>query len=816
MLNNRPHGWGLSASLSALALAIVAAPAHAQAPAADATSDAADATTTGLDDIVVTAQRREQSLSRVPVSVQAIGAVALKAQVIEDTPSLVKASPSVAFTGGFSANSSGFLIRGISSASSEGGVQQSTAMVIDGVPLARPGEFLGDLGDIERVEILRGPQGTLFGKNATAGVVSIVTKRPTPEFGGYVEAGATTDQEYLVRGMLNIPLGERARFRVNGYYRNLDPLVKNLGPGKDQYGFENYGFAAKLDLDLSDTVTAKLSADYRNGYSTFGQALNIVPSTGIGAAQIAAIGFTPTPGVVKMNTDGISYDKSRGYAFTGEIGWEATDEIKITSITGYRDFKDDNLSDVDNTPAGFNIGQGFSPNPTRYPVMYVSTGLPRQPQRVSYFSEELRANYSGDRLDVVGGFFYQTLKDRGEGVTPFIFDGAFVLRNPALAGTYFYNGTYLNYRVDDDTWAVFGDATYKLTDTISLFAGARYTHETIQLKYQNVSYFSAVAANYGATILPGPNGQPSIDVATGRPNLTPTGSINYQIGRVTNNVSGRAGIQFQPTTDYNFYFSYNRGYKGPAADVSRGSGTPTATYSPLLAPEIATSFELGSKGKLFDGNVQYSLNFFKQKVRNLQQAVVQLTGANATVTQLINAGAVKTDGVEFEARARVANGLTLDGGFAYTDPRYSGGLFVACYPGQTAAQGCVNNRQSMSGKQTVNSFRWRYNLGATYTNDLPSLPVGVTINVGWQWFDNSPQRVDTDPLLNEPSRGMLDAAITIADDDQRWSLQIYGKNLTNNFYYGGRVNVDNTISRVSGYVFRDYKRYGGMKLTYNF
>ncbi|MFC0303439.1 TonB-dependent receptor [Rhizorhabdus histidinilytica] len=815
MTRMHPHGWGLSASLSALALAMVAAPAQAQAPAAaDAATGADD--DRGLADIVVTAQRREQSLSRVPVSVQAVGAATLKTQVIEDTPSLVKASPSVAFTGGFSANSSGFLIRGISSASSEGGVQQSTAMVIDGVPLARPGEFLGDLGDIERVEILRGPQGTLFGKNATAGVVSIVTQRPTDDFRGYIEGGATTDEEYLIRGMINAPLGQGARLRLNGYYRHLDPLVKNLSTGADQYGFENYGFAAKLDLDLSDTVTAKLSADYRHGYSTFGQALNIVPSTGIGAQQIAALGFTPTPGVVKMATDGISFDRSRGYSFTGELGWEANDRVKVTSITGYRDFRDDNLSDVDNTPAGFLIGKGFSPNPTRYPVMYVSTDTPRQPQRVSYFSEELRANYSDERLDVVGGFFYQTLKDRGEGVTPFIFDGAFVLRNPALAGTYFYNATYLNYRIDDDTWAAFGDVTFKLNDTLSLFAGARYTHESIQLKYDNVSYFGAVAANYGAVILPGPNGQPAIDVATARPNLAPTGAINYQIGRVTNNVSGRAGIQWQPTTDYNFYFSYNRGYKGSAADVSRGSGNPTATYSPLLAPEIATSFELGSKGRLFDGNVQYSLNFFKQKVRNLQQAVVQLTGANATVTQLINAGAVKTDGVEFEARARVADGLTLDGGFAYADPRYSGGLFVACYPGQTVAQGCVNNRQAMNGKQTVNSYKWRYNLGATYTNDLPNLPVGVTINIGWQWFDDSPQRVDTDPLLVEPSRGMLDASITIADDDQRWSLQIYGKNLTNNFYYGGRVNVDNTISRVSGYVFRDYKRYGGMKLTYNF
>ena len=797
---------------------------------ADATEPAADPQdgSTGLQDIVVTAQRREQSLSKVPVSIQAVGQQQLRALVIEDTPSLVRASPSVAFTPGFSANSSGFIIRGITSASSEGGLQQSTSMVIDGVPLARPGEFLGDLGDIERVEILRGPQGTLFGKNATAGVVSIVTQRPTDRFEGYAEGSAATGGEYLVRGMLNVPLNDIVRARVNGYYAHLDPLVHNLGPGPNIYGYRRYGFSGKLDFDL-EKVTVKLSADYRNTHSTFGQALDVVPSTGtlilgtpfnagrpLGEVQVATLGFTPRRGLVRSNTNTDHFDSSRGYGLIGEIGWEASDSLKVTSISGYRDFKNDNQSDVDNTNVGFDPGIGFRPNPTHYPVLSVGVTYPRQPQHVSYFSEELRANYTGDRLNAVAGLFYQTLKDRGAGVTPFIFDGAYVLRNPALAGTYLYNATALRYRVNDDTYAAFADATFRVVDTVSLFGGLRYTHEKIDLRYNNVSYFGAVAINYGATILPGPNGQPAIDVATGAPNLAPIGQIAYTTSRNTNNLSGRAGIQFQPTDRTNFYFSYNRGYKGPAADVSRGSAAPTATYSPLLKPEIASSFELGTKLQLLDNNVQLNVNLFKEKVRNIQQAIV----LPSTVTQLINAGDIKTDGVEFDGRARLFEGLTVDAGATYDNARYSGDVFVGCYPNQTAAQGCIINgtsrRQNLNGKDTVNSYKWRYNVGASYDVPLASDGLNLTFRVNWQWFDSSPQRLDTDPLIREPSHGLLDASVTLASQRGKWSLQAFGRNLTNDFYYVSLVNVDNTISRVSGYVGRDYKRYGGLKLRVGF
>ena len=294
-----------------------------------------------------------------------------------------------------------------------------------------------------------------------------------------------------------------ARMWPAAVHGSLDPLLKELTAlPKAMNGRcwiqASAGFAGKIDFDIGSAATLKLSGDYRHGESSFGQAINIVPSTGIGPLQIATLGFTPRRGLAMNSTDADSFDRSEGYSFTGELGWALSDALKLTAISGYRDFKDDNQSDVDDTPAGFDAGIGFQPNPNHYPVLSVGVAGPRQPQHVNYFSQEVRLNYSGDRFNVVGGLFYQTLKDRGAGTTPFIFDGAFILQDPTLAGTYFYSTTELTYRINDDTYAVFGDATFKVTDTISLFGGLRYTHENINLTYANQTYFAPVAANYAS------------------------------------------------------------------------------------------------------------------------------------------------------------------------------------------------------------------------------------------------------------------------------------------------------------------------------
>ena len=806
---------------TAAASILAVTPAWAQETPSPSAAATAKPDNNGVGDIIVTAQRREQSLSKVPVSVQAVSAQTLRVLAITDTPSLVAATPSINYTNGFSANSSGFVIRGITSAAAEGGIQQSTSMVIDGVPLVRPGEFVGDLGDIERVEVLRGPQGTLFGKNATAGVVSIITKKPTDKFEASVEGGATTDQEYMTRAMVNVPLSDGIAFRLNGFYKHLDPLIKNLGSAGDEYGAESYGFNGKLSIDLASNVNLLLSADYRHANNSFGQLIPIIPSTLLGPLQIAALGYTPRPGLNQINTDGRTIDKARGYSVSAELGWTIAPKLKFTSISAYRNFRDDSENDTDSTPAGVQAGQGFSPNPTNYPILFVINTPPPVKDHVHYFSEEARLNYSGDRLDLVGGLFYQTVVNRGGDNVPFIFSGTYLgLPAPNML---FYNSTPTRFKLNDDTYAAFGDATFKLTHTVSIFGGLRYTHEKIKDDFASQAYFLPITDPTGAP-LHNPDGSLVFDPITTTINgpSTPTAFV---LGHKTNNLSGRAGIQWQPTSGTNFYFSYNRGYKGSAVDTSRSAAAPTAIYSPILAPEKASSFELGTKLRLFDNRVQLNVNLFDEKIKNLQQTIVLPT----TATELINAGEVKTKGVEVEVRGRVTSHLTLDGAVTYDDPKYSGDVFVGCWPNQGAAQGCVPipnapvipgvpvaTGENLNGLQTVNSSKWRYNIGATYSNDLPSLPVNLVARVGWNWASSSPQRVGDDPLLREPSHGLLDASLTIAADNQRWSLQIYGKNLANEHYYNGRVELNTIVSRVAAYVGRDYKRYGGARLTFNF
>lgn len=802
-----PRDHGL-ASLIAIAACAAASPVIAQE---DTKAKPADQTT-NYGEIIVTAQLREQALSDVPISVQALSEARINTEVILDTPQLVRASPSVGYTDGFSSNSTGFTVRGISSQAAEGGLQQSTAMVIDGVPVARAGEFLNDLADIERVEILRGPQGTLFGKNATAGIVSIVTRRPTDVFEGQGQFGVTTDEEYMVRGMLNVPLSDNARFRVNGFYRNLSPLLKNDGPGNDLLGYENYGFAAKLDFDLGETVNLLIGGDYRRTSGTFGQGINIVPSTGIGAAQIAILGFTPRRGVARVNTNGDQFNHAEGYSATAELGWRVNDDIKITSITGFRNFENDNANDVDGTTAGAQEGRGFTPNPTFYPVLHMTQREPRQPQAVRYLSQELRLNYAGDRFDIVGGLFYQTLRDKGSGEVPFMFSGAYLGRGADQFNTLYASFGSVQYRIQDDTAAIFGDVSFKATDQITLFGGVRFTHETISSTFSKQNYFAQITDNAGNILTNPANGRPVLDPIAGRFNLTPTSTDGYELSRVTNNVSGRFGIQWQPTDDLNFYASYNRGYKGAAVDVSRGATAPDPAtgYSPILAPEIGQSYEAGAKLQLFDRRLSINLNVYSEKISNLQQSVV----LPDTSTRLFNAGSVRTDGVEADFQARLTDGLSIDGALAYTNPRYAGDVFVRYCAAPAAGASCQN--YNINGAQAVFSYKWRWNIGATYRNDLGSSPLNITGRVGFDWYDDTPMRVGRDPLTREPSRGMLDASLTLASDNERWEFQIYGKNLTNEFYYTTLFEVDNVISRLAGALPRDYRRYGGVRLKVKF
>jgi iron complex outermembrane receptor protein len=787
----------LGVSLSAL----IVAPASVFAQDS-LSADQAD----GIGDIVVTAQRREQRLTEVPISVQAVSPQTLSRAVVVTTNDLLKLTPSVGFVQGASPATGSVVMRGVASIAAEGGVQPSTAVVIDEVPVSRQGEFVTDFGDVERIEVLRGPQGTLFGKNATAGVINIVNKKPSDRYEGSIEGGYTTDGEKLLRGVVNIPLSDSIRTRFNAYWRKQSGLLENRGTllqsgiYKDTGLTDNYGFAAKIAVDLSDDVDILLSGDVSRQRSGYGSNIVLLPNTGASRAVQLANGVVVDRNHPSIISDAGADSISKFWGVSAALTARLSDFATLKSITSYRRYENDYVSDADSGPWGAWRGVGLIKPELGYPILYVmeaNGGLPRAPNNTGYFSNETRINFSTDSLDIVAGTFVQLLHDYKHNTVP-------TISNPP-SGIRTLSDTVLDADVDDDVYSAFADATFKVSDTLSLFGGLRYSYEKLKVDYRRVRYVGA-----------------AFDPLTLQPTVPGILETNQQKDSVKN-LSGRAGVRFEPSRGHSYYASFARGYKGPAADISR-----TAFLADqFLKPEIATAFEVGTKHELFDNQVMLNIAAFWQKTEDVQQSSRAPDGGIGS--RLQNAGNIVAYGTEIDLTARITPAFRLDGGVAYAHAEYRK-LFNACYGGQTAAQGCgfdINgdgviagaeaSSQNLSGTRANGAPRWAWNVAANYDVTLPeSIPFDAFVRVAYSYQGMVQHGLNVDPLTREPSHGSLDATIGLTGRENRWQLLLYGRNLTNDIWYARLSAADNFIGRLFGSFTRDIERYGGIQLKVNF
>jgi iron complex outermembrane receptor protein len=774
--------------LSGAGLVAFAASAQAQdigAPqAVRATSD-----DPGVGEIVVTAQRREQRLTEVPISVQALAPETLERAVVVSSQDVLKLTPSVKFTGGYAATASSVAIRGINSAAITGEVQPSTAVLVDDIALSRQAEFIADFNDIERVEVLRGPQGTLFGKNATAGVINIATKRPSADFAASLEAGYTTDEQLLLRGMVNIPVSESVRTRFNAYRNTLSPIAPNRNPnrlGKWDRGFgalDNWGVAGKIAIDFSERVSLLLSGDYAKTRDSFGSTVILAPDTipFLGNIQTTANVVAPRNRPF-VNVETVFDGRAKAWGLSANLGMELSDNLTLRSITGYRSFDYDTFGDFDSGPWGAVQGVGFLPNPLGYPIQTVtpSPHFPYKPTSSRYASQEFRLNYSAGALDLVAGAYAQWYTGRNiNSQVTFIADFGF---GPG------YFSDRLNTKLNDDIYSLYGDLTYGLSDKFSVFGGMRYSIEKIDFSYGRVSWAGA-----------------PFDPVRFLPTAGPSSTLNFTVGDTLHNLSGRAGLRYAPDSEHSYYLSFNRGYKGPAVDTTPAATAATA----VLKPEIVTAFELGMKHAFLDNRLYANMAVYYQRVKDVQQGQVPPGGIS---TQLLNAGDIRSYGAEFDFTARPTENFRIEGGGAYTNAVYRN-FSNACYPGQTAALGCVAGRQDLDGAQAIGQPKWAFNLSGNYDFELPaSAPFDIFVRAGYNWQSKVSFGLTNDPLRFDPGHGMLDITLGLAGKDKRWQLLIYGKNLTNEVYYTYLNESDNFIGRVSGNIARDAFHYGGVLL----
>lgn len=709
----------------------------------------ADAGTIG--DIVVTANKRAENLQKVPLSIVALQPAALTNLNVAQTTDLPRLAPGLNFTSGTQANATNFVLRGVTTFTVfADGLESSVGLAVDGVPLGRQVGSVSDIVDVARIEVARGPQGMLFGKNATAGLINIITNKPDlsrNSFEGRVYYG--NFDEHRIQGTGNVSLiDDKLALRVSAWAFGHDGYIDTPNLQKRKTGdYDSKGVRAKLrwkptdTLDLGYTIERTYENDGANGVFTTRTYQSAAGAPGLTPAQVAnaaamenanlTYGVVARPGSYVNTTDqpNINQLKTLNQTLTAD---QELGRGTLSLITSYR--RTDAYNSTD-----FDIIANVAPVPNYTANSYDS--------RLRQFTSELRyTSPSTGFITYVGGLFYYNLK---------LDSTQLQVANRILPVTI---GRTNRVELHSENYAAFGEATLHPFDGFRILAGGRVSHDTISGTLVRTTAPGTVAQTTGVFA--------PIDVSAA--------------SRYTN-FSWRAGLQYDVTPGVMGYFTASRGYKGPGlAYTNDFTAQIAASGGSVVKPELATAFEVGVKGFFFDRLLRLNVDAFHERFTNFQVNALLAT-VPANIYGVINAGALVSQGVEGEAELRPYRGLNLSGNIAYTDAHYTDFANAPCYSGQSVAAGCVGGVQNVDGQQTVNAPSWSGSATARYDWALSDrLKSFVQANVyykGRVWYS-----VGRDPYERGPAYTLLNLTAGIRTADDRYGITAFGKNVTNQHY----------------------------------
>jgi iron complex outermembrane receptor protein len=768
----RVGSWG-AASLFAISVSLsvpVAAQTQPAAGAGDQPSaasgaQAAEAGSTQADDagarapgdIVVTAQKREQRLQDVPVAVSVLSGDAIAAQGGVNIESAQYLVPSLNFRKSGTTLNQFLFLRGIGTANFSIAAEPSVSAVLDGVVLSTAGEAFADLVDIERVEVLRGPQGTLFGKNASAGVINIVSKRPSRDFEGYAEAGYFfgNGEEYRLRGAVNLPFSPNVRGRFTGFYADYDGNIRNVTVGRRVNGYRHWGVRGVVEAQAGESLLLSAIADYRKSDDDCCAELIGTRPTNLTATVL------PTPRGDKTRRVAqnlITRTEEESYGLSLQADLDVGAAGTLTSITAHRWFDNTEVRDGDFLPqayAGFNQLHDIGPQSSRT------------------FSQELRLTSPGGQfLDYVLGAFYSrarnertfTRNDIVCGLAPGAPTNVLVPCGSAQATPSTFPTGTANFGSTFKNLALFGQATINATDALRLIGGLRYTHDELDVFHIRRTTLAGpgIGGNFDAGVYN--NGQTD---ARGRFVPGPSNGIPFTASSKKNNLSGRAGVQFDLTRDNMVYATYARGYKGPAYNVFFNMAS---IHTNRIEAETADSYEVGLKNTFLNGNLVLNLAAFYAKYKNFQANNPDVVNGVVT-TRLTNAGTVSTKGLEVDFLAQPVRNWSLNGGFAYTDAQVDN---FRLPPGGNPAD------QIPSGTPLTSAPKFKASLVSDYRFDTG---MGVDFTLGGAFSYQSKQLTQLSPVAavraatTVPAYALVDLQAGIVDPNDRWKVNFLVRNL---------------------------------------
>ena len=714
----------------------------------------------GLEEIIVTARKRAESLQSVPVAVTAIGGQDLKDNLATDLNKIGELAPQVNISQGGSGTGATITIRGISSGSSDAGIDQSVAVEIDGIPISRGRILSAAMFDMAQVQVLQGPQALFFGKNSPAGVISIRSADPTNRLEGYVTGGYefTSDLRFLegaISGPLSDTFGARAAFRVSkqdGWIKNVataipdrtNPAVTVPGATYGSRGPAGEDIAGRLTLvwkpDPQFQARFKLSVnsqDRNNGFATT-EPFCLSPTTSPTAAgaplpgadcrkdrQLAISSVAPEYAVnLPYSNNGVPYLDSNIVlaSLNLEQNW---DNVTLTSDTGYYDQKVKQVTVGDWSP-------------------YASIW---SPSRDSYrlFTQELRINTELDGpINFMAGIYYEDFS-RSFYNAP---DIGHVF-NPVAQN---YASVEMDSRGSGDYLSVFGQARWNILPELELSGGARWSRDKKKIAIENLS----VGPNFGF--------------------LLPVGAVR-SASYSDDHISPEVTLTWKPEADHTIYVAYKTGYKGGGLSNPFLLAASTSSADLHFEPETARGFEGGYKATVFDRRLRFDLVAYRYTYKNLQ-----VVSYNPTTISFVlqNAAEARLTGVQGSFEWLAAEGLTLNGNIGYNNAKYTSFPGAQCYAGQTAASGCVGGQQDLAGRRLNRAPKLTFTVGGDYEADLGDW----TARIGVQTSYSSSFATATDyaPGGFQKAYWLLNAKALVGPADKSYEFGVIGRNLTNSYY----------------------------------
>ena len=729
---------GLLLAGAAIACAQPAWAQETEQVAAEANESAEAADVEGTNEIVVTARRRNEILQDVPVAVTAYSGEALEAQGALDITDIGDTTPNVTLEASRATNSTlTAFIRGVGQQDPVAGFEQGVGIYLDDVYLNRPQAAVLDIYDVERIEVLRGPQGTLYGRNTVGGAVKYVTRRLSkdPELRFRANLGTDEQADLIVGGSAGVGNGV---LRLGGSFARLSRggFGKNLTTGLENYNKDVWAGRVSAEVNNDDNIFFRLAADYIRDNSN--------PR---GGHRLITSHLTDTPVLDDVfDTRGgleVPKQKLEGYGISlfGEI--KASDMITLRSISAWR--KDDS-----STPIDFDALPAIDVD---VPGRYNNRQL----------SQEFQVLVNAGRLNGLVGAYYLD----ADASTPFdvrLFTSAF-------SPTAFTDAT-----MHTVTYAVFTDFTFDITDQFSVSAGGRYTWDKRKGKILRQTYIFGGSPEFGGT---------------GVPFLAP--QTDFSGSETFKKFTPRVSISFKPTADHHIYASYSKGFKGGgfdprgvganAPDTDGIPGPPSdAEVADFLSfdPETVDSYELGYKGSLMDNRLNFAIAAFRADYKDVQipgSAACTVGGVPTFCGVVTNAGKARFQGFEFEGNARVTESminpgdrLRLAATLGYIDAEYKEYIAnIANVPTDVSEFRKVQNTPKWTASGTVN-----------YTTPLGAGDLNFNSTLSYR--SKTVQFEIPNPYIDQKGYSLWDASLVYTAPGDRWTIGIHGKNLLDKEY----------------------------------